>query len=514
MMGSHGNRQIFRWMVLCLVGCCLAAGSLSAQTRASGEIAMDKDASTDVRASADVESEDVILLQKIIKAMWQKNEKELKRLERKYAGEVQEADERTQERLASKFQLSGSLSCKYLLRADDQESDHDLRNTLHLEMRHIVPDALHFNMQAALISDFAGDQYRRTLPSATLRDVYDGYDTPVQGRLYQAYFTLENVISSESRVRLGRQEYYLDRAYYFDGVSAEIRLHPDVQVVALGGVANYADKGPKVEDWLLGCGLEISPWSGGELSFHYLHLDENAKSEGLNDDVYLLKARQKLSEYVRLDGYFSAFAEKTGEVDVKVDFVYPDWDLQLQLAGHVLINRLYKMTTGFDTYTGFMTTEQPYQQLDVNIGKGIGKSWHVQAGYSGRRLDNDRDYGPFNREYSRFYATVSASDWPQSKLSASLSGEAWLADGGNTFYGVDAELSYRASDYFKASAGVDYALYKYGYYYQDEKTDVYTLFAKLRYKISHYVETKGKYECELCDSEATHVVELEALIAF
>jgi hypothetical protein len=178
----------------------------------------------------------------------------------------------------------------------------------------------------------------------------------------------------------------------------------------------------------------------------------------------------------------------------------------------MLINRIERVTLHLDTFTTFMTTEQPYQQMNFHIAKGIGKLWNVEAGYVGRRLDHSRDYGAFNREFSRFYLTGTLLDYPP-QFSFSLSGEAWIADGGNTFYGVDFEAKYQ-NKIWKASTGVDYSLYKYNYYYQKEKSDIYTLFARFEYKLSHFLKAKAKYEFEWGESEQSHLLEIEAKIIF
>jgi hypothetical protein len=500
-------------ILVCAAFWCLLISPLSAQKIQESTPAV-PNAGPDSNPVVEAGDNENLLLQKIIKALRLKNEKELKRFARQYTAEVQETDEQTQERLLSKLQVSGSLSAKYILQVNKKDDDHDLRNMLNLEVNHIVPDTVHFQMQAGLISDLAGEQYRDTLPSKTLRDVYDSYEHAAQGRLYQAYFTIENVARTESLVQLGRQEYYLDKAYYFDGLLAKVKLHEMLKVTTFGGLANYDFKGTKGEDWLLGGSLEFVPAAGTEISLHYIHLAEDAKEEGLHDDIYMVKGKQKFLDYFQASGYLTILAEKTSELDLKLEFLYPDLDLQIQVTGHALINRLEKVTTGIDPFTTFMTVQQPYQQLDVTVSKSFGKFWHIEAGYNGRRLDHSRDYGSFNREFSHFYLTGASNDYVWQNFSVSLAGEAWLADGHNTFYGVDGELAYHVSDGFKASAGADYTLYKYRYYYQDEKTDVYTLFAKASYKVSHYLETKGKYECEFEDSQVTHTVELEAQIVF
>ena len=464
--------------------------------------------------ASETELEDIAILQKIINSKRQKNERDLRRLERKYTEEVQEPDEVVQERLSSKLKVSGSVATKYVTKIYRDETDHDLTTSLNLELEHLVPDTVHFTMQGAMVSDLASSQYRRSKPSKPFRDIYDSYDGPVQAKLYQAYFTFDNVIARKSLIQLGRQEYYLDRTYYFDGAFASIQLHDMVTVVGLAGLANYDFKGPKGEDWLIGSGLEFSPWVGSELGIYYLHLAEDSENEGLHDDIFMIKGRHKLFDYVNLNGYFTILSEQTSELDVQANFFYPDFDLQISLQGHLLINRLSKVTTGADYFTSFMMTEQPYQQLDFSIAKGFGQNWHLEAGYTGRRLDDSNDYGPFNREFSRFHLTGTASDYPRKGLSASLTGECWLADGPHTFYGVDGEVTYRPNDQWRASAGVDYSLYKYVYYEQDEKTDVYTLFVRCRYQLTKNLEARGRYECEFSDSETTHIAELEARIVF
>lgn len=466
-------------------------------------------------AESSVQKIEIIsVLQKIIEARSKQAEKELKRLEKKHDVETQETEEEIQHRLQLEFKLTGSFSTKYTAKVDRDESDHDLLNVLSLEMEHLIPETLHFNMQGAILSDLGGGQYQSTLPSKDFRDIYDSYIYSSQGRLYQAYFTLENLWDSRSRIYLGRQEIYLDRAYYLDGAVARLKLFDFLEISGFGGLSVYDFKGSKGEDWLAGGGISVSPFEGGRLSFHYIHLSENSKDEGLHDDIYLIEARQKLLEYINFIGYFTIISEKAGDLDLKIDFYYPTVDLQIRARGHILINQVNRVTTNVDTFTTFMVVEQPYQLLNFNISKCFGENWNMEVGYTGRRLDHSRDRGAFNREYNQIYVTASTRNLEWEGFSLSFSGELWLAEDGDYFYGVDFEAGYCAGEKWKASAGVDYSLYKYDYYTQKEKTDVYTLFASMHYRVSYYLEIKGKYECELYESDNVHIISLEAKVGF
>lgn len=458
----------------------------------------------------------VSILEEMILREKQEAEKDLARLAAKRERLAKLGEEEVAQLLQSQLSMCGSLSTRYRFKSTWEETDHDLDSLLTLEIKHIIPDTLHFSMRGAVISDIGGNQYSSYFPSKLFRDVYDAYDYNIYGRLYQAYFDAENLFYSRSLVRLGRQERHLDMVYYFDGAFAEVDIHEAVTISAFGGSSVYDFKGPKHDDWIAGAGVGFSPVPTTEIYFNFVHLTEDARNEGLHDDVYMVKIKQLLFEFLELSGHGTVLAEQWKELHFQGIFYYPEWDFQIKTQVHLLVNPVERVTTNIDTYTTFMRSLQPYQEFFLDISKTLGDNLCAEAGYRGRKLDRDRDGEAFNREFNLFYATATISDYPWQNFSVSVSGELWLSEGGgkNDFYGVDAEITYRWDTKLKVSIGTDYALYKYDAYLEDEKIDVYTTFAGLSYKYSQNLEFKIRYEWETYQGEDFHLLDLKVVILF
>jgi hypothetical protein len=404
--------------------------------------------------------------------------------------------------------ITGSAAVRYRLKTTDGETDQDFYGDLRFQIQDIVPEKISFSFYGRSYWDIGGEQGQSSRQTDFFRDIYDSYETRVQGRLYHAYFTLTNIIP-DTLFYVGRQSHYIDQSYDFDGGYGEISLGKQIKISAFGGSSVYSFKGPRGGDWVVGAGAELYPLEGTKFNVDYVYLAEDAKNEGLDDYQVIFRLRQQLWQNWYLLGQMVVLNDEAKDLSLSSTCYLPDYDLQIRFSFYALFNDLENLTSTLSRYFG---SYKPYQQYEFNISKGLGDNFSIAAGYTARVLDKSRDKGTFNREFHRFYATGSVQDLPAKGLEASVTVQGWVTDGvgDNDLVGVDAEIGYRFNENLKATVGMGYDLYQYEYNYQqlNERVGLTTVYAKAKYKATKMWSFLGEFSWEYDEEREFFLMEL------
>lgn len=417
------------------------------------------------------------------------------------------------------LRIHGDVSLRYRVKTTDGEMDHDFYGDLRLEVDDIVPDKVFFSLYGRGIYDAGGGQEEDDNRADFFRDIYDSYETAVQGRLYHAHLTLDDYVLPNSLFRIGRQTVYIDQSYDFDGAFGEVRLHDVFKISAFGGASAFHFKGPRGGDWLVGTGMELTPIRETKINLDYVYMQEYAGlDDGRKDYEVILRLRQRVWKELFLLGQLSVLNDEVRDVSLKATWHIPQYEVRVKLGFYALVNEISDVNSSISRFFG---AYQPYQQYQAEISKLFGEHFSLSAGYTGRVLDHSRDEGLYNREFHRFHATAAAEDWPIENLEGSVSVQSWVTnrDGRNETakdnhrVGIDAEVSYRLLERkLKATVGTFYELYEYEVNIVtqqfEERVGVTGVYTKLDYQATDVWSCFGEFEWEYDELRDFYLVEL------
>jgi len=133
----------------------------------------------------------------------------------------------------------------------------------------------------------------------------------------------------------------------------------------------------------------------------------------------------------------------------------------------------------------------------------------LDLGFDMRRVSNAGDVGEFNRDWERYYATTTFSDFTRKGLALAVTGDLWN-DKDRDITSLGADLSYDSENRWKAAIGTYYSLYKYVFLELDERQDVRTFYARTTYNLSKSAELEVLYELENDDFDTYNTLRLGA----
>jgi len=149
----------------------------------------------------------------------------------------------------------------------------------------------------------------------------------------------------------------------------------------------------------------------------------------------------------------------------------------------------------------------------LSAAKGIGDHLRLTAGTDLRRVSDDADVGTNNRDYDRYYFTVTVIDLPVEGLTAGVTADLWDSDG-RTVDTWGADLTYQVSADTSASVGSYYSAWKYDIVSEEERDDVRTWFVRGRHKLSRRTTLDLGYELEDNDIDDFHFLRMGATWRF
>ena len=132
-----------------------------------------------------------------------------------------------------------------------------------------------------------------------------------------------------------------------------------------------------------------------------------------------------------------------------------------------------------DSFTAIMQTLRPYWDAHLSASKGFQNLVTIEGGVTARGLWDYDDEGTYNRQFARFYATISRECFPRRDVTLSLTGEYWASHDDVFSGGFD--VTWKPSTCFRLSAGIDYSLYRTDIYDGSERYDAYDVYARVTF---------------------------------
>jgi hypothetical protein len=405
------------------------------------------------------------------------------------------------------YQLDGYVKQWLSFRQSGSEDDLDSYTNLVADL--VVPGEIRIrgHVNGRLIADLGGRQ--------DADDLFHGYwDTrggDVHARVYEVYVAAEGLAGGLLDATIGRQ--FLEEGiwFHFDGLRADLdlgRTYDGLEATCVLGIPVTFDEGNRSGNWLGGLIVKARLSPETRLRLEYYHVAE--EFDGINDpidypsyqpdkvsgghvddDLIGLSGWHRIGKTMRAYGRFTLLNGDPNEFHLRGHWNSENGIWATTLEYFQLFERLRGVTNDLSPFVPLLGNYEPYSRISGRVNFRPDDEWLIQAGYSHRMLSDDDDEGTFNHEYDHFYAGVTAMGVIAPRLDASLLLSGYdspsddvLAHGGS--------LDYQVSDDVRVSGGIDYAFYKYDWYEDTEREDVWTYSLDAHWKYSKTVKFRAR----------------------
>jgi hypothetical protein len=392
------------------------------------------------------------------------------------------------------YPIHGSLLSSYRGRWTNDDHDHDLYETLSLDLGDPSRNAWTGHAMTRVDADLDGKNHGQASIFNGLDDTYDG---AVQVWLYDAWMQ-KNDVGVLDHIRLGRQTLWDTPVFaWFDGASAETKeLGSDRwRIGAYGGIPVHQYDVSRSGDILGGAYAETHPWTGGRARLDGMHIEDGEQLGTLSNDLLHLGVTQEVSHSLRLDGGWTYLENENRDVSVSATYTDPEADFSARANYFQLLSTQKDRVPELDPYSATLFELFPYRQTGVLLSKGLGKQFAVQGGVDLRRITDDSNVGEFNRDFDRYFGTLILKNTLPADLTASATGEVWDSAGQDiNTWGLD--LSKPLGEGWDGSLGSVYALYKVDQTTGSESNNVRTYYLRARWKRSAATTWDFRYDYE------------------
>lgn len=388
--------------------------------------------------------------------------------------------------------LRGQLKSRYYLRWTNDDTDHDLVETLVLDAGHDDRDRLTAHLMGRLSWDLDG--YDTTFAS-----INDSYGDRVDALLYDAWVDVHR-IDGLSLLRVGRQSVYETPEFaYFDGAHVASEEYGGLALQAGGyvGSSTHLYEASKSGDLTAGLYVQSRPWTDGRLRIDWMHLEDETRLLSHDDDLFGAGLWQSIGTHVQLEGRYSRIADRDRDVRVQATGRVPEWGLLVQGSFFTLLRTQGDLVLEADPFFNALNELRPYDQWSLLLAKDLTKQLRMQASGDLRRVRDHSDIGFYNRDYDHWFGTATFAEFGVTGLALSGTIDFWDASAQTTrSWGCDA--SYTAG-VTTASLGTYYSLYKFDVFSNSERDHVRTWFLRLRHDMNKALTIDGDLEIEDAD---------------
>jgi hypothetical protein len=338
-------------------------------------------------------------------------------------------------------------------------------------------------------------------PDSMVYSVWDTFSGNVNGVLYELYIAFPEIINKQSRVILGRQ--FIDEGVYlqFDGGRFDLALKdlaPDLVVSVYGGAGVEWGMPDGEEHWLVGVlGKGTIPKWKTRWRLQYLFV--NQYFEGINDPAvgpivdpvsypaqtledHLVGATiwQPFGDQTRFLGRFTLLNGDANELHLRLRWFTKDGQWTVLAEWYQLFQRLFNVTNDLTPYVPMLGSFDPFFRATVKATWRPKHNLVAEFGAAWRVLENDEDENTFNHQWFNYYFTFTWLDLWKERMDLTLTASGYDTDG-NAQHVITSNLDIRLQEKLLLSLGLDYALYKYIWFSNSERENVWTYRAELRW---------------------------------
>ncbi len=407
----------------------------------------------------------------------------------------------------------GFFTFRYRGRRTHHDQDQDLQGLLGLDLGDRRRTAVSGHFLASLDWDVDGGQ--DNVGYTPYDSLADTYASPVHGRVYDAYLELHRIPAVRS-LRLGRQ-HLSDTPVLaaVDGARLETGECPLGRVRAglYSGWAARLYTSPLESEPLYGAFAELRPGGGFRVRADWMHVpDADGVADGL-DDVLGFAGWWTSGDWLQLHARHTRLEGQARDVRADAAISPRGWGLRVQGSYGELFRTQREAPLENDLFVSTLVERIPYREARLLASQELGEHLTLEAGADARRLTDEDDEGPYNREFSRGRASGTVRDLPARGLSASVEWEVWESQG-RRFWTLGGEIGWRLDAGLDLRAGTDYALYTYDILGERERDHVRIWYVRARWKATRWLRLSVDYEWEDDQFEVTQTVKAGATWRF
>ena len=416
-------------------------------------------------------------------------------------------------RVVADLPISGYFSLEYRLRRTSDATDQDLYGLLAADYGDAATQAVTAHVVARSAWDLDGDT--RHQGSYAFDSLQDTYQSRLTAQLYELWVggALSGPVASW---KLGR--WFLDDTpvqAYVDGGRVETQevTTAKLRFGGYAGLPSHLYESSPSGDLIVGAFAESRAWAGGRTRFDYMHVDDQQFLDDHDDDLFALSQWQHVGEGIDLFGRVTWLSSEARDFELRGDWSDPEAKLRAQLSYYQLLHTQESLSYEFDPYFQSAFEYHPYRQIQASAGHLFGDHFDLSGGVDVRRVVDDGDEGAFNHDFERFYVVPMLIGVPDDATTISLTGELWIATP-ERIATVGGEVDHAFSKEVSASAGTNYALYKYDLFQQKELDRVRTYYAGLEWKASAKLRMRFDYTWERDPFDTYQTVRMRATWTF
>jgi hypothetical protein len=377
--------------------------------------------------------------------------------------------------------VSGWSSTYLRFRRTADAEDLDLIETLSLDIGDSERDAVTGHLLVYAAAALSGRDYDAD-DDFDFFDLDDTSDSDVVAHLYDAYADVHSLDAFRA-VRLGRQSLFdTPEVVWFDGfwLESEPAGARDTSVGAYFGRGVRLYETAVDGDRVAGTYVETHPWRAGRVRLDWLHLEDDTRLLDERDDLWSLRAWQRLNDELRVSGGLTRLGSEPRDYHWRADWYDAGSDLGAQVHYYELTEPQGNLAFELDPFSSFLFELQPYRQWDLQASKGLGEHVSVEAGVALRDVTKAADEGEFNREFDRRHVSLNLTELPGA-VDVTLTGAVY-DDGGTDIDTWGADLSRDLGSAWRASLGSYYSLYRIDLFEDVERDHVRSWYARARRK--------------------------------
>ncbi len=410
--------------------------------------------------------------------------------------------------------LSGHAQFRYRVKQDPDES-----NTNHYTFQSLDVSFIPLANDSGFV--FSGDLYENVGgQDERPESVWTTYGD-VHGFVNETYVQVNDLFSTLS-IKAGRQYIPNELAVHLDGLHTQYRF-PDGKgtVYLFGGYAAdpYGDT-PWDSSKQVGIGTRYRIIDRTQAGIEYLasreappdSTDETFHQAALSLAHHFKSSRAWLS--------LSSFDSDAASLKLNTSFLESiGSDSEIGFSYFHQFIEIKRMPSSQSPFISLLGPVKPYQQAAIYANKQFSDhSFGVSTGLDVRNLLKNESESEYNHSYLHGYLAFDQTDLWSRDLRLTVQADYWRnLDAGSdskTMVTGGGEMEYGFSSKTAFSIGSFYSLYTYDYYTDlHEKTDVYSIFSRIKHRIGKLLQLKGEYELDIYDHKE-HRLNLTADVQF
>lgn len=341
------------------------------------------------------------------------------------------------------------------------------------------------------------------------------YNSRVHGFLYSAWVETSSLLDRVS-LRGGRQEILREDALFFDGLSAIWRPAGEWSLTAYGGVPVHFYESNRSGDALAGVGAEWLALPGLRLGLDEIYLADEQRWFGeeatAHNNLTLLSAHWLAASALLVRGTASWVGAQDRRQTLSAAWSDPqaDWRAQVRVQRQNDYGEI--VATEISPLAAVLGDVAPHWYGLAELYRRFGR-FEAGVGVAARALEQDADESVYNREYGRYFASMSLDQFPLPDADLGARVDVWDADDDDlTAFGVFAGWDWQEDA--RLEVGTDHALYRFDEASGSENLDDRQYYVRAEVPVLEQTQLRVRYALDHSQFGNDHLFELGLAVEF